>query len=79
MPVSVIPDAVTVFDVPIAASENVAVPLTVKTSPAMRLSAYVTDATSLELYTLLVAVIVTESDRGVIVDVAVGAPTRLSE
>ena len=71
--------AVTCLFVPTSASANVAVPVTVIESPEIRVSEYVTDAASEELYTLLLAEMVTVNDRAAIVDSAVGAPTKLSE
>ena len=65
------PVAVTVLPFAAVLSLNVAVPLTVNESPAMRLSAYVTDAASLALYTLFDAVIVTASDFAVMSAVVV--------
>ena len=74
VPVSVIPVAVTVFPVPTFLSAKDGVPLTVKMSPEIRLSAYVTEAVSVASYVLFVAVMVTARDLGVIFAVAVGEP-----
>ena len=67
----------TVFPVPKFFESKVAVPLTVKTSPETRLSAYVTVAAVEALYTRLVAVMVTFSVRRVMSAVVVGAPVML--
>ena len=71
--------AVTVLRLPKFFESNVAVPLTVKTSPETRLSEYVTAAVVDALYTRLDAAIVTLSDRNVMDEVAVGAPEVLSK
>ena len=70
--------AVTVRAVPTCLSGNVAVPLTVRESPEMRSSAYVTVALAEPLYVRSAEVIVTSSDFAVMAAVAVGAPERLS-
>ena len=69
------PLAVTVFTVPTFLSENVAVPLTEKVSPEIRVSPYVTDATSFPSYVLDVGVMEIVTDLRVISAVVVGAPT----
>ena len=63
--------AVTVFEFPTVFEAKVAVPLTVKSSPAIRLSEYVTLAAVVLSYTLLLAVIVTARLRAVMFAVVV--------
>ena len=65
------PVALTVFDVPMSLSANVAVPLIDNVSPATRLSPYVTDAVVSASYVLFEAVIVTASARAVMLAVVV--------
>ena len=50
---------------------NVAVPLTVRTSPATRSSAYVTEELTVRSYVLFGAVIVTDRGRAVMLAVPV--------
>ena len=70
--------AVTVLLLPTFLLVKVGVPDTVKMSPAMRSSAYVTVALSEALYVLCEAVIDTKSDLGEISAVAVGEPDRVN-
>ena len=66
-----IPFAVTVFPVPIVFVANVAVPVTVKSSPKILVSEYTTLAAVVLSYTLLLEVIVTVTFRGVMFAVVV--------
>ena len=61
--------AVTVFPLATVFEANVGVPLTVNTSPATLLSRYVTLAFVLPSYVLLLAVMVTERERTVMLAV----------
>ena len=63
VPLNEIPLAVTVLFRPYVLEEKVAFPVTVSTSPDTRLSAYTTDAAAFPSYVLLLAVIVTASER----------------
>ena len=67
------PFAVTNFPLATVLEANVAVPLVVNTSPATRLSRYVTLALVLPSYVLLLAVIVTASERIVMLAVVLAA------
>ena len=63
--------AVTTFEVPTVFDANVGVPETVKMSPDTRLSRYVTVAVVSPSYVLLLALIVTASERAVMLAVVV--------
>ena len=68
--------AVTVLPAPTFLLAKVGVPLTVNTSPATRLSAYVTEAESVPSYTLFEAVMVTARLREVMSAVVVAVVLR---